>query len=115
MPSKFDFIFAPNAEDDIDSALAYISENLANPKAAIDLLDELAKTIDLACEFPFSAADCTCLLISDKNFRHVAVNNYTLIYEINAECKRIDILFFRYSGMNLTKILTDYVKQRFEP
>lgn len=115
MPNKFDFILSPNAEDNIDSALAYISENLANPKAAIDLLDELDKTIELACEFPFSSADCTCFLISDPNFRHVPVDHYTLVYEIDAPHERLNILFFRYSGMDITKILTDYEKQKCKP
>ena len=110
MPSKYSFILAPNADEDIESALDYIAYNLYNKKAAIDLKKEIDKAIDTICEFPFSSSNCECFLIEDKNTRHIPIKNYTLIYEIN-ECKKeLYILYFRYSRMDLKNIVSKRIE-----
>lgn len=58
MPSKYNYKLTPLAEEDIDSALTYISEQRFNGKAADDLLTKIENTIDRICEFPYSFADC---------------------------------------------------------
>ena len=100
MTSKYSFRLTPLAEQDIDGVLAYISETLCNGKAAIDLLNEIERTIGTICEFPYSAADCRIFLVTDEHIRHVLIDNYVLIYEINEAEKSIDILRFRYTRMD---------------
>lgn len=101
MSDKFTYKITPNANEDMAQALLYISENLHNPKAAIDLLDETDKAIDQICRFPYAQPDCTCFLITNPEFRHIQVDNYTLVYRVKESEKVLHILFFRYAKMDL--------------
>ena len=106
MPNKYKFAFTPLAEQDIDSVLEYISENLNNVKAANDMLDKIEKAIDNACVLPYGFPDCKIYFIADDKTRHVNIDNYAMIYEIDEEKKQINILRFRYAKMNLAGIRT---------
>ncbi len=104
MSNKYNYLLTPLAEQDIDSALSYITENLCNAKAATDLYLEIESAIETICSFPRSSSDCLCYLVTDENIRHIPVSNYVLIYEIVDEIKEIRILRFRYSKMNFKNI-----------
>lgn len=104
MASKFSFRFTPLAEQDLDSALAYIAENLQNGQAAIDFLEKVESAIGTICEFPYSSPDCKLFLVQDENIRHIPVDNFVLIYEVKTEEGILNILRFRYARMDLTKI-----------
>ena len=54
MSSKYSFKFTPLAEEDIGSALVYISQKLFNVKAADDLFAKIENAITHICEFPYS-------------------------------------------------------------
>ena len=105
MANKYEYKFTELAEEDLESALEYISKQLCNAKAATELLSKTNKTIENICLFPYSYPDCTYYLISDEKIRHAIVDNYVLIYEIKDEEKQINILRFRYTRMNLTTIV----------
>ncbi len=107
MQSKYGFRFTPLALRDIDEALSYIADTLANGQAAEKLFQDIEKAIDTVCEFPFSSADCKIFLVQDENIRHIPVGNFILVYEVKEVEKQINILRFRYTRMNLTKIKLD--------
>lgn len=79
MPKKYNYKLTPFAEEDIDSVLKYISEQLSNGKAADDLLTKIETAIERICEFPYSFADCSCFLIKDENIRRAVIDNYVLV------------------------------------
>ena len=105
MANKYEYKFTELAEEDLESVLEYISMQLCNAKAAADLFAETEKTIENICLFPYSYPDCTYYLIGDENIRHAIVDNYVLIYEVKDKEKQINILRFRYTRMNLTKLV----------
>ena len=105
MARKYNFHLTPLAEQDMETALAYITETLCNRKAAIDLLDKIEHAIETIREFPYSAADCKSFLVTNDTIRHILVDNYVLIYEINEDEKNINILRFRYTRMDLSKLI----------
>ena len=107
MANKYEYKFTELAEEDLQSALEYISKQLCNTKAAAELLSKTDRTIENICLFPYSYPDCTYYLVSDENIRHAIVDNYVLIYEIKKEKKQINILRFRYTRMNLTKLVVN--------
>lgn len=107
MPNKYSFKLTPLADADMDEAALYISENLHNPKAALDLLGAIDEAIEQICTFPYAQPDCTCFLITNAEFRHIQVNNYTLVYRIKEDTKTLHILFFRYAKMDLIRIFTN--------
>lgn len=51
MQSNFSYKLTPLALQDIDDTLAYISDKLANAKAAADLLDALEHTLEQICAY----------------------------------------------------------------
>ncbi len=104
MPHKYNYKLTPLAEEDIDSALTYIYEQLFNGKAAGDLLTKIENTIGRICDFPYSFADCSYFLITDENIRHAVIDNYVLVYEVIDEERQINVLRFRYAKMNLMKM-----------
>ena len=104
MSDKYTYKLTPHANEDMAQALQYISENLHNPQAAIDLLNEIEKEIDRICTFPYAQPDCTCFLITNPEFRHTQVDNYTLVYRIKEDENLLRILFFRYAKMDLIKL-----------
>ena len=106
MSAKYTYKLTPNANEDIAQALQYISENLHNPQAAIDLLDETEKEIERICTFPYAQPDCTCFLITNPEFRHTQIDNFTLVYRSKEDEKLLRILFFRYAKMDLIKLFT---------
>ena len=79
----------------------YISEQLSNPQAATELLDEVEHTLASVCEFPYSFSDCSVYLISDQNIRHAMVKNYVLVFEINEDEGKIIVLRFRYARTDM--------------
>lgn len=104
MPNNYKYFFTPLALSDIDEALTYIRENLANPIAARNLLTQIEETVSRICDFPLAYADCSFFMVQDNNIRHVQIGNYVLIYEVNQSKSSINILRFRYSAMDLSKV-----------
>ena len=101
MQNKYSFSFTPLAFHDLDDALVYISEQLSNPQAATELLDEVEHTLASVCEFPYAFSDCSVYLISDQNIRHAIVKNYVLVFEINEDEGKIIVLRFRYARTDM--------------
>ena len=101
MQNNYSFSFTPFALQDLDDALSYISEQLSNPQAATELLDELEHTLASVCEFPYAFSDCSVYLISDQNIRHAMVKNYVLVFEINESEGSIIVLRFRYARTDM--------------
>lgn len=101
MQNKYGFSFTPLALQDLDDALACISEELSNPQAATELLNEVEHTLASVYEFPYAFSDCSVYLISDQNIRHAMVKNYVLVFEINEEENKIIVLRFRYARADM--------------
>lgn len=101
MQNKYSFSFTPLAFQDLDDALAYISEQLSNPQAATELLEEVEHTLASVCEFPYAFSDCSVYLISDQNIRHAMVKNYVLVFEINEDKGKIIVLRFGYARTDM--------------
>ncbi len=104
MSNKYSYYLTPLAEQDINSALDYIANQLCNGQAASDLFAKIENAIKNICTFPYSSADCTYFLVNDESVRHVLVDNYVLIYEVKEQAKQINILRFRYTRMDLTRL-----------
>ncbi|MBQ1233248.1 MAG: type II toxin-antitoxin system RelE/ParE family toxin [Clostridia bacterium] len=104
MQDKFQYKFTGLALQDIDEAMSYISDSLANPIAAENLYNQIEKAIDQICLFPYAYADCSCYLIDNRDIRHIRVGNYVMIYEVVTATSTLHILRFRYAMMDLTKV-----------
>ena len=100
----YDYILSKQAEEDISSAMQYITEVLCNRHAANALFEKIEATIAKACEFPLSYPTSEYYYIHDINIRHAVINNYVLFYEIKDSDQTIAVLRFLMARMNFENI-----------
>jgi len=105
MANKYSYRFAPKAFSDLDATLAYIEQELFNPKAAEDLAVELFKKIDHIRLFPLSGRALSNEFISDQTLRKFFVGKYIVFYKPDKETKTIIIVRIVYGGRNIDEIL----------
>lgn len=101
---EYHFQFTTLAVQDMEQSLSYIRDVLDNPIAACNLTDEIQRSIQKLCRFPFAYPDCTAFLIQDRNIRHINIRHYILIYEIDSAHQTLHILRFLYSGRDISTL-----------
>jgi len=97
----YNFEYSEPAENDLDNALEYISFELDNHRAAVELYRNVTAAIDRLCLFPESGAKVK----HDSNsigYRFVRCKNYLLFYHIENTTVKIDrILYGRMDYITL--------------
>jgi toxin ParE1/3/4 len=89
MNNKFRIEYLPIAEKDLTEILEYIQ--IDNPTAALDLLDEIDKTISKLSYFPYLGSvpkDHRLILL---NYRMLIVANYLVFYVVLDEEEVVEI------------------------
>jgi len=104
MDAKYKLKITPLAYSDIDKALAYISQRLMNPDAAINLLDEIEKEINNIRDYPRSYPDCKYYFIPSEDYRHTLIGNYALFFRVVDDSHTVEVLRFLYTRMDFSKI-----------
>ena len=93
------------AEDDIISAVNYISDVLKAPMAANNLLDEIEKKEKILENmpniYPFVSDD----YLARNGIKFVMVKNYSLFYTINEDKKVVNVIRFLYGRRDWKNIL----------
>ena len=87
----YNLVFAPAFAADLDEMFAYITSNLSAPKAAMDLLGEIDRSILLLKETPLMYPLCPEPL-DIMNYRIMTVKNYIIIYNVDEAVKCVDLL-----------------------
>jgi len=76
--------FSDKAYKDLDEISDYISDELLNPVAAINLIDELETTIKKRLElFPYSYPVHTFIEVLGIEYRRTVIKNMTAFYKIS--------------------------------
>jgi len=94
----YNYEFTELAINDIDETLNYITNNLCNKKAAINLMQDIEKCIQNICMFPMAYPNCRYYYIKDESIRHAVINNYILVFKIYET--KIVFIRFKYSKQN---------------
>lgn len=71
-------------EVDVDESVAYISNELKSPRAALSLLEELRDAFDCLKEDPFLAAISRKPVLRSHECREYLVKNYVIVYKVRA-------------------------------
>jgi len=95
--------YLPIAQKDLQDIVLYILENLKSPKAAMDFIDTLDKSILRLKQYPYS-----CKLYQPKEpleseYRFLPVKNYLVFYIVTENT--IEIHRIIYAKMNLEKLI----------
>lgn len=95
--AKYDIYITPQAYRDIDSIYKYIHEELLAEKASMDMVDALDSVIMSLDEFPHRGAERKVGFFANRGYRQLFAKNYTIIYRIDEDRKRVVINTVRYS------------------
>ncbi len=94
MGSKFCLKIFPLAQTDLESIFAYISEELKNPAAAIDQINDFEKAFESIRAFPESCPLVDNEYVKDKTLRKLLVNNYIAFFRImDGEIQVVRVLY----------------------
>lgn len=91
--------YLPLALKDLRDITSYISDTLKAPKAAMDLIDELDRSISRLQQFPYSCRVYQPVLSLEAEYRMLPVKNYLVFYVVNEN--KVEIHRIVYAKMNL--------------
>lgn len=78
-------IVTRSAQRDLDNILGYLVQELANPTAAMTLLDEVEQAYERLMEGPRIYALCAHPLLSAPGYRKIVIRGYLLIFRVDEE------------------------------
>lgn len=93
------------ASEDLDEIYAYIAGEINNETAALNLLDEIEKSILRLKEFPFSCSYVEDINLKEKGYRKLIVKNYITFYMVKEEDKKVVIMRVLYGRQNYQDIV----------
>lgn len=93
-------LVSPAADRDLDSILSYLINELCNPQAAGNHLDEVESSYDALLENPEAFELCRDERLADLGYRKVLVGNYLMIYQYDSELDEINVLRFFHETQN---------------
>ena len=94
---RYHVLLKPKALEDIDSIYEYISLELQNPEAALGLVEELESTILSLEQLPYRGTVRKIGMFANKGYRQIFLNNFTIIYRVDAKVKQVIIVHVVYS------------------
>ena len=93
------------AEQDILSAVKYITDVLKVPNAANNLLDEIEKIEELLENTPDIYSFVSDEYLAEKGLKSVVIKNYIMFYIINEDKKTVNVVRFLYGRRDWQNIL----------
>lgn len=98
-------IITQSFEDDLDSVLQYISQNLHSPIAANRLLNKVSEITSSIHDNPFLYPKYHDEKLSEKGYHYAVAANYLIFYKIYEAESLISIMRFLYGGQDVINIL----------
>ena len=95
------------AEEDILSAVDYITNILGAPKAAGNLLDEIEKEEKRLEKNPDFHPFVSDAYLAKKGVKFAKINNYKMFFVIKQAQKTVDVIRFLYNRRDWQNILKD--------
>ena len=93
------------AERDLNGTADYIDLVLLNPKAAVDLLDAVDKTVQSIQDFPETCPLADDPVLKSWGIRFAAIKNYLLFYAVSEEKHCVYLVRFLYGRRDWVTIL----------
>ena len=97
---KYSVKLYARANRDIEEIYKYIANNLSEPLAAANIIDNFEKAILNLVSFPERGAIRKNGIYANKNYRQLFVKNYVIIYKVLPEKKEVHIVTVRYAPSN---------------
>lgn len=95
---KYKRVILPQAEQDIEEALNYISNELCNPDAANKLIYNMTDIMENISMFPYSLPTLKDKRLAQGNeYRRADVNNFLLIYKVAGDVREVRVMAALYA------------------
>ena len=101
----YEIRYLPLARKDLTGIINYIADHLKAPKAAMNLLNELDKSISGLEQFPQSCKVYQLIRELENEYRLLPVKNYLVFYVVKEKEKVVELHRIVYARMDLTKII----------
>ena len=82
----------PRAAVDLDSIFEYISNELAAPVAAHNLMEKIEASFLRLQDMPESCPACQDDILKQKGYRKLVVKNYIALYTVNHADKTVTVM-----------------------
>ncbi len=97
---QYSIVYTRLAKSDIGEIVTYISETLKAPKAALNLVSALEKSIKALEKFPYAHQVYITNKILENEYRFIPVKNYLVFYRVEEDKKKVVISRVFYGSMN---------------
>ena len=101
----YKLILTELAYQDLDKIVSYIAEELANPIAAGDFLDEVDKCYAYLKSNPLMYAKCQDVRLESEGYRKAVIKNYLLVYKVTESNKTVSVLRFFYGAQDYLNLI----------
>ncbi len=101
----YKLILTSALHEELGSILIYISNNLNNPVAATNFLNEVEKCYEHLKSNPKIYEHCADERLRILGYRRAVIKNYILIYRIDEENKVVYILHIIYGKRDYEKLI----------
>ena len=88
------------AEQDLDRITDYLGVTLANPQAALALLDEVEKITAELTSNPSIYPLCAAANLADLGYHKAVAKSYIVVFEIDSIANTVRILRFFHASEN---------------
>ena len=93
---------SPQALEDMKEIKSYISQELGNPQAALDMVSKLMEKIRVLSEYPGIGAPLSSVVDIENDYRFLICANYLIFYRCEGEVVFVSrILYNRRDYMRI--------------
>lgn len=101
----FQVVITEPAEHDLQKIIDYISNELQNPYAAIDLLNKISHHVHDLETLPKRFPLVDDIILANQGIRKATVHNYLIFYTISESVKQVTIIRILYAKRNWKDLL----------
>lgn len=94
---KYEVKLYARAYRDMEDIYAYIANNLHDPNAAQNIIDEIENAIFSLELMPERGAVRRSGIYANRDYRQLFVGNYIIVYRVKKEEKQVHIVTVRYA------------------
>ncbi len=94
---RYKVFLSPKAHRDLDKIYAYIADSLLEPDTALALVERIEGGILSLDTLPYRCPERKTGAYANVGYRQLFVANYTVVYRIDEQNKRIVVVTVRYS------------------
>ena len=99
--------YTQQAEEDLDSILRYMSDELFNPQAAERFYEAVNKRLGLLCDNPRMFPLHHDEKLHADEYRCAVIGNYLMFYIVDDEYSVVSIIRIVYGGRDLSAVFAE--------